>query len=178
LTACASASPPPPTTPSAIVRADVEQAETAERTRRHDLARAAYQRAVADAHDPASERYARREYAETLETWGELAEAIAQLEGAVAVRPDDAASWHDLGVLRFQKGDAAGATAALERAKQLAPRDPRPRTALAALHWQGHDYAAAAAEYRAMLGLDLPDKLRAKVEWALGELAHQTAAAP
>jgi Tfp pilus assembly protein PilF len=171
LVGCASA-PPKPVGPSDVVRADVDQAESSERIRRHDLARTAYERAVADAHDPASIRFARREYAETLETWGEVAEAIAQLEGAVAARPDDAASWHDLGILRSQQGDAAGAAVALEHAKQLAPSDPRPRTALAALHWRDHDYAAALAEYRAMLALDLPAKLRAKVEWAIGELSR------
>jgi Flp pilus assembly protein TadD len=178
LSGCATAPPPAPAGPSAIVRADVENAEAAERVRRHDLARARYQQAVADAHDPASQRFARREYAETLETWGELAEAIAQLEGAVAARPDDAASWHDLGILRFQQGDAAGAAEALGRAKQLAPRDVRPRTALAALYWQRRDYPAATAEYRALLDLDLPAKLRDKVTWALGELARVQAAAP
>jgi Flp pilus assembly protein TadD len=178
LVGCATAAPPAPTTPSAVVRADVDQAEQAERVRRHDLARTRYQQAVADAHDPASQRFARREYAETLESWGEVAEAIAQLEGAVAARPDDAASWHDLGILRFQQGDIPGAADALGRAKQLAPRDVRPRTALAALYWQRHDYTAAAAEYRALLDLDLPDKLRDKVNWALGELARVQAAAP
>lgn len=172
LAACATTPPPAPIGPSAQVRADIDQAETAERARRHDLARAAYQRAVADAHDPASQRFARREYAETLETWGELAEAIAQLQGAVAARPDDAASWHDLGFLRFQQGDTTGALAALERAKQLAPRDPRPRKTLAVIRWRTHDYAGAEAEYRGMLALDLPPQLRDKVEWAIRELAR------
>jgi Tfp pilus assembly protein PilF len=168
--ACATAAPPAPTGPSALVRADIDRAETAEKARRHDLARQHYQQAVADAHDPASQRFARREFAETLETWGELAEATAQLEGAVAARPDDAASWHDLGFLRFEQGDTAGALVALERSKTLAPRDPRPRKTLAVIRWRSHDYAGAEAEYRGMLGLDLPAGVRSKVEWAIGEL--------
>lgn len=161
---------PAPAGPSAAVRAEIEQAEAAERARRHDVARAHYQRAVAGARDAASVAFARREYAETLVTWGEYAEAIAQLEGALAARPD-AAAWHDLGLLRNNAGDARGALAALEQARALAPRDPRPRVALAALRWRSGDRAGAAAEYRALLELPLPERLRAKVRWALDQLA-------
>jgi eukaryotic-like serine/threonine-protein kinase len=161
---------PAPSGPSAQVRAEVEQAETAEQARRHDEARTHYERAVAAARDPDSVAFARREYAETLITWGEYPEAIAQLEGAVAVRPS-ASAWHDLGLLRNNRGDVPGALAALEQARALAPRDARPRVALAALRWRSGDRAGAAAEYRALLELPLPERLRAKVQWALGELA-------
>lgn len=161
---------PAPAGPGAQVRAEIEQAEAAERARRHDVARAHYERAIAGARDPASIAFARREYAETLITWGEYPEAIAQLEGALAARPD-AASWHDLGLLRHNRGDLRGALTALEQARALAPRDPRPRVALAALRWRSGDRAGAAAEYRALLDLPLPERLRAKVQWALGELA-------
>ena len=37
--------------------------------------------------------------------------------------------------------------------------------------WKRGDKASATREYRAMLALDLPERLRAKVEWALTELA-------
>lgn len=168
--ACAS-TPKAPKKPSATVRAEIEQAETAERARQHDVAREHYQRAVAAAKDRASIAFARREFAETLMTWGEVPEAIAQLEGVVAAAPDHAASWHDLGILRHNQGDSAGATTALERAKALVPEDPRPRIALAALRWQRGDRTGAQAEYRALLDLDLPTKLREKVKWALAELA-------
>lgn len=159
-----------PPGPSPQIRAEISQAETAERARRHDVARAHYQRAVADARDPDSIAFARREYAETLISWGEYPEAIAQLEGSLAARPS-AASWHDLGLLRNQRGDVRGAVTALEQARALAPRDARPRVALAALRWKSGDRAGAAAEYRALLELELPDRVRTKVEWALGELA-------
>jgi tetratricopeptide (TPR) repeat protein len=152
------------------VRAEVEHAEAAERTRRHDAAREHYRRAVAGARDPESIAFARREYAETLITWGEYPEAIAQLEGALAARPS-AAAWHDLGLLRNNRGDVPGALAALEQARALAPRDFRPRVTLAALRWKSGDRAGAAAEYRALLDLPLPERLRTKVQWALGELA-------
>jgi len=160
--------------PSAVVRAEIEQAEAAEKARQHDVARTHYQRAVDEARDPPSIAFARREYAETLISWGEYPEAIAQLERAIAARPD-AGAWHDLGLLRNNQGDVPGALAALEQARALAPRDPRPRVALAALRWKTGDRTGAATEYRALLGLDLPERLRAKVEWAIAELARAPA---
>lgn len=173
LVACAA--PKPVTTPSAVVVADVKRAEDAELRRDHDRARAEYEHAIADAHDPISEHFARREYADTLATWGEHAEMKRQLERAVALAPDDAASWHDLGLVYHHDGDDPQALAALERAKQLAPRDYRPRIALAALRWSRHDTGGAAAEYRALLDLDLPPRLREKVRWALDQLAKAPA---
>jgi Flp pilus assembly protein TadD len=168
LAACAHA---PPRGPAAAVRAEVEQAEAAERSRRHDVARRHYQRAIAQARDPASIAFARHEYAETLVTWGEAPEARAQLEIAAAADPSDPGVWHDLGLLRHHAGDDPGAIQALGRAVELAPADPRPRTALAALHWKRGDRPSAARAYRALLELDLPERLRARVEWALAELA-------
>lgn len=174
LAACAHAAPASgqsPPGPAAEVRAEVDRAEAAEQSRRHDLAREHYQRAIALARDADSVGLARHEYAETLVTWGELPEARAQLELAVAAQPGDAGAWHDLGWVRHNTGDDPGAIAALARAEQLAPRDVRPRITLAALYWQRGDKASAAREYRGMLALELPDRLRAKVEWALAELA-------
>jgi Flp pilus assembly protein TadD len=168
LGACAHAKP---AEPSMVVRTEVERAEQAEKARQHDVARTHYQRAVAEAKDPPSIAFARREFAETLISWGEIAEAIAQLEGAVAAQPKDAAAWHDLGILRHNQGDDLRALDALEHAREASPRDPRPRVALAALRWSRGDRAGAAVEYRALLELDLPDRLREKVKWALSELA-------
>lgn len=161
-----------PARPSTTVHAEIEQAERHERARRHDRARAHYQRAIAAARDPGSVAFARREYAESLVTWGEYAEAIAQLEVVVRARPDDPSAWHDLGVLHHHQGDDARATRALERARDLAPRDPRPRIALAALRWKRGDREGAAREYRALRELELPARVRAKVDWALAELAR------
>lgn len=170
LAACAHAAAVRPG-PAADVRAEVDHAEAAEQARRHDLARAHYQRAIALARDDDSVGFACHEYAETLVSWGELSEARAQLERAVAAQPGEASAWHDLGLLRHNAGDDPGAIEALARAEQLAPGDVRPRTALAALYWRRGDRASAAREYRGMLALELPDRLRAKVEWALAELA-------
>ena len=166
------ARPAPPRAPSAIVRAEVDQAEAAERLRKHDVARTHFQRAVASAKDPPSIAFARREYAETLISWGEYPEAIAQLDRVVEVVPGDAAAWHDLGILRHNQGDDARAMIALEKARDLSPQDPRPRIALGALRWKRGDKPGATAEYRALLELDLPDRVREKVKWALGELAR------
>ena len=171
--AAACAHSPAPRGPTAEVRAEIARAEAAEKARRHDVARAHYERAIAAARDPDSTAYARHEYAETLVSWGEAPEARAQLEAAVAAKPGDPGAWHDLGLLRHQAGDEPGAIQALARAEELAPRDVRPRTALAALYWRLGDRTNAAREYRAMLELDLPDRLRAKVEWALAELAKR-----
>jgi Flp pilus assembly protein TadD len=164
----------PPSGPTADVRSEITQAETAELARRHDVARAHYERAVASAHDPVSVFFARREYAETLITWGEDEAAVIQLERALDARPaspGSAAAWHDLGILRHHRGDVPGAITALTRARELAPRDVRPRVTLAAVRWRAGDRAGAEAEYRALLALDLPPRLRSKVQWALGELA-------
>jgi Flp pilus assembly protein TadD len=157
--------------PALVVRTEITAAETAEKARRHDLARAHYQRAIDAARDPDSIAFARHEYAETLVTWGEAPEARAQLEIAAAANPGDASVWHDLGILRHDAGDDPGAIQALAHAEELAPNDARPRTALAALYWRRGDKANAAREYRGMLELELPERLRAKVEWALAELA-------
>jgi Flp pilus assembly protein TadD len=169
--AAACTHPAPPRGPSVTVRGEIDQAETAEKARRHDVARQHYQRAIHEARDPDSIAFARHEYAETLVTWGEAPEARAQLEIAVVAKPDDPGAWHDLGMLRHHAGDDPGAIAALARAETLAPDDVRPRKALAALYWTRGDKASATREYRGMLALELPERVRAKVEWALAELA-------
>jgi tetratricopeptide (TPR) repeat protein len=161
---------PAPTGPAAATRAAIERAEDAELHRDHATARARYQDAIAHAPDGPSQIFARREFASTLEAWGEVPGAIAQLEAIVALDPKHAPSWHDLGILRHAQGDDAGAATALRTAEALAPTDPRPRIALAALLWSQGDRAGAAAEYRVLLGLDLPVRVRTKVEWALHQL--------
>jgi Tfp pilus assembly protein PilF len=183
LAACAA--PHHPAEPHPDVRAEVRAAEDAERARRHDLARARYEHAIADAKDPESEGYARGRFGETLLTWGEDREGTAQLEASVAAYPDDPAPWHDLGLVREQAGDLQGAVDAFQHAEKLAPTDWRPRTSLAELRWNlatrcfkaapPHDRCAALveatrAEYRALLELGLPDRLRTKVQWALEQL--------
>lgn len=166
---------PAPASPAAVTRRAVADAEAALRRRDYDAARAGYERAAADAPDPPSEAFARRELADMHLLFDERAEAAAALERLVALRPRDAAAWHDLGIVRHALADVDGAAAALGQARTLAPADPRPRVALAALLWQRGDRDGAAREYRALLDLDLPPRLRDKVEWALRELARPPA---
>ncbi|MCX5742919.1 MAG: hypothetical protein NT062_10530 [Proteobacteria bacterium] len=163
----------PTATPSVRVRAEIRLAEDAERARRHDEARRHYQAAIAAAADPPSRDYAHHTFASTLISWGELDEATTHLEAAVLATPDDAGAWHDLGLVRHALGHDPTAIIALQRARDLRPNDPRPRIALAALQWKRGDRAAATSEYKALLALDLPDKVREKVEWALAVLAKE-----
>ncbi|MFN0248912.1 MAG: tetratricopeptide repeat protein [Kofleriaceae bacterium] len=163
-------------TPSAPVRVAVEKAETAEKARKHDDARRHYQAAIATAKDPASIAFARREFADTLITWGEYPEATAQLEGVTRASPSDPSAWHDLGMLYFNRGDAARAIVSLEKARSLAPEDERPRKTLAVIKWKRGDFEGARAEYRGMLELPLPEKTRASVEWAIADLTKRIAA--
>jgi tetratricopeptide (TPR) repeat protein len=152
------------------VKVEIERAEDAERARQHDQAEAHYRAAIAAADKPRAKAWAHREFAETLATWGRLADAIHELEAAGAATPGDPAIWQDLGILRHKQADDRGALEALGRAKQLAPKDARPRIALAALYWSSGDRTQALAEYRALLDLDLPDRVREKVRWAIGVL--------
>jgi tetratricopeptide (TPR) repeat protein len=152
------------------VKVEIERAEDAERARQHDQAEAHYRAAIAAADKPWAQSWAHREFAETLATWGRLDDAIHELEAAGAATPDDPAIWQDLGILRHKQADDRGALEALGRAKQLAPKDARPRIALAALYWSSGDRTQALAEYRALLDLDLPDRVREKVRWAIGVL--------
>jgi len=163
--------PQAPHEPSPAVRSDIDAAETAERARQHDVARERYQRAVTEAGDAPSIAYARKSFGETLASWGEYAEAIAQYQGAIAAAPTDAQAWHDLGVL-YEKQQDDRALAAVERSHELAPRDIPPLKTLALLYWKHGNYAAATTTYKQLLDLDIPDGLRRQVEWALDQLAR------
>jgi tetratricopeptide (TPR) repeat protein len=185
------------TGPSNAVKLEIERAERAEENRDHQVARKHYETAIDLAKDPISAGFARREFAETLISWGEIESAHRQLDKSVATNPNDPIAWQMLGLLRANDTvkDLPGAFAALEKAKQLAPRAWIPRRDLAALHFKlgaGRDAdpdpataakhrAAALAEYKAMLELDLPTRLRDKVKWAIDVLtgyAPEPAAQP
>jgi Flp pilus assembly protein TadD len=165
--ACAARS----TGPSAATVSAVEKAEAAERRRDHAAALALYRDAIAGATDPASERFARRELADSLIAWGEYEPASVELGKLTVLAPGDPAAWHDLGMVRHKLGDVSGAAAAFRSARAAAPDDARPRIALAAMLWKSGDRAGARAEYEALLGLPLPDRIREKVEWAIAQLS-------
>lgn len=180
LALCACVKQPVNTGPSNAVKLEVERAEKAEEAREHDKARKHYELAIASAKDPQSIGFARREFAETLATWGEIESARGQLEKAVAATPDDPVAWQMLGIVRASDAikDIPGAFAALEKSKQLAPRSYIPRRDLAVLHWKVGERDKALAEYKAMLEIDLPERLREKVKWAIDELSKPTSTTP
>lgn len=157
--------------PAAATQGHLRTAEAALERRDYDAARAAYDRAVDTAPDATSARLAVRERADARLFLGDLEGAAADLARLTALAPREPAAWHDLGIVRANLGDRDGAATALSRARDLAPDDARPRLALAALLWSGGDRDGAAREYRAVLALDLPDNVRAKVNWALAALA-------
>jgi len=78
-----------------------------------------------NAADPAA-HYA---YAVELANAGRNAEAVAEFERAVSLKPDDYLLWQELGRLREDSGDTSGSLRALRRAIQLAPYYSEP-------HWQ------------------------------------------
>jgi tetratricopeptide (TPR) repeat protein len=152
----------------------IERAEVEERGRRYDRARALYRRAQREAPDDLSRAYATRKLALALLFWGEYGPARRELERAVELRPDDVPSWHDLGIINHHLGDYRAAEDAFRQAIALRPREPRSRIALAALLWKQGQLSAAAREYRALLELELPRRIREKVEWAIRELEKRT----
>lgn len=165
-----------PHAPAAATRSLVGEAEGFERSRRYDLARERYQRALDTAPDPASAGFAATRFASALVFWGELEAARRMLEISVTRDPKRARAWHDLGLVRAELGDAGGGEHALRESVALAPADPRPRIALAALLVVGRRYAEAVAEYEALLAMELGEPRRRAVERALellrAELAH------
>lgn len=169
---------PAPRKPTNIVRSEIELAEDAEKARKHDEARVHYERAIAAATDPASVHFAHREFGETLATWGEVEEAKTHLEASVTAIADDPIAWQMLGIVRNKLGDIPGAFAALEKSKALAPRAWIPRRDLAVLHWKLGQREAALAEYKEMLTLNLPDRLREKVLWAIDQLSKPAPVSP
>jgi tetratricopeptide (TPR) repeat protein len=161
--------------PTATVKSEIDLAEAAERKRRHDVARVHYERAIAIATDPPSAAFARHKFGETLATWGEYREALAQLEQSVQAVGDNAIAWHDVGIVRHKLEDVPGAIAALERSRALAPEEVQPRVSLGVIRWKSGDLAGAKKEYEELLELELPDRLRTKVKWAIDQLTARLA---
>lgn len=117
--------------------------------------------------DDFNRAYAGRSYALALIFWGEYDRAETELERVVRWRRSDVASWHDLGMLRHRRGDMLGAEQSFRRAIALRKNNPRSRIALAALLWKARRWGAALTEYRALLELELPSRVRKKVQWAI-----------
>lgn len=164
--------------PAASTEALLVRARAEERARRYDRARALYQQAADTAPDRASAAHAWRQMASALLFWGEVEDGQRALERVVELRPGAVSAWHDLGVVRGSRGDAAGAETALRRAIALAPDEPRPRVALAAVYVQGRRWRDAITEYQALERLDLPDATRRAVTRALALCRAEAARTP
>ncbi len=171
---------PQPTTRVAVTtwQQELALAQQAERERRHFDARAHYQAAYRNATTAQAHADVARQFADTLLSWGEFADAQTQLELVVSHQPNQAAAWHDLGMVRHRLGLPAGAEVALRRAIGVAPAEPRPRIALAALLWSNHRLVDALREYQALRQLALPAAVRNKVDWAIAQLSRPASASP
>jgi tetratricopeptide (TPR) repeat protein len=80
--------------------------------------------------------------------------AVAHLTEAVALRPDFAEAWSDLGEARKALGDDPGAVKALERAVALAPEDAVAQTRLGAQYLEQGDAHSATAHLQQATRLD------------------------
>ena len=164
--------------PAGTWQNELALAQQAELKRQHFEARAHYEAAYQHANTAPAQAIVARQFADTLLSWGEFADAQTQLELVVLHQPNQAAGWHDLGMVRHRLGLPAGAEVALRRAVALAPTEPRPRIALAALFWANHRPADALREYQALRHLALPAAIRSKVDWAIAELSRPATATP
>ncbi len=159
--------------PSPATRTLVEAAEEAQLRRRYDLADQHYRQARTQAPDDVSRSFAALAHGRALIFWGEYARAEALLVEVCRLTPEQAGAWHDLGMLRYRRGDMAAAERAFARAMAAAPADARPRIALAALFWRQRRFAEALHAYEALRALALPAPVRDRVEWAIDTLRRQ-----
>jgi Flp pilus assembly protein TadD len=164
---------PPPAVPSTELQQLLDRAQQAERKRDYTAARALYEQGVKTAQDGRNRAYAEGELASALAFWGFYDEARAAYERAVQADPQLVRAWHDLGILRARSGDLVRAEQALQEAVKRAPREPRSRIALAALLMNRHKLDEAARHYRALLELDIPQRIRKAVKKALQLIARE-----
>jgi Flp pilus assembly protein TadD len=148
----------------------LRQAEDEEKLRHYSKARLLYLRAKRESPDDVSRAHAAAAYASALIFWGELPSARRELLEAIELRPGQPGMWHDLGHVEHELGDDEAAEAALRTSIELAPRDPRSRVSLAALLVRLGRFDEAISEYRVLLGLEIPDRVRTAIERTLPKL--------
>lgn len=173
--ACGSATPAPEP-PSQPTQDLLAQADAAEKERRYDRAQALYVQARRQAPDPASGAAAALAHGRALIFWGEYEQAEAALAEATRHAPRNPGAWHDLAMVRHERGDLAGAETAFRRSIAASPRDRRPRLALAALLWKQRRHPDALREYEALAQLALPERVHEQVQWAIATLRRQVMA--
>jgi tetratricopeptide (TPR) repeat protein len=169
MAACGSATPALEE-PGRATRDLLARADAAEKERRYDRAHALYVEARRQAPDPASGAAAALAHGRALIFWGDYEQAQAALEEATRHAPANPGAWHDLGMVRHERGDLTGAETAFRRSIAASPRDRRPRLALAALLWKQGRHPDALREYEALTELELPGRVREQVQWAIATL--------
>jgi tetratricopeptide (TPR) repeat protein len=85
---------------------------------------------------------------------GRLDEAEQGYRARLADHPDDADALHLLGMLRYQRGDAADGAHLLERALTLAPQDASIELSVASLQFRNGEHSAAQRGFERALSLD------------------------
>jgi tetratricopeptide (TPR) repeat protein len=105
------------------------------------------------------------------------AEARLQLEKAIALYPQFAAAWNDLGVVHMNSGDRAAARAAFEKAIEFDPNYPRAHRNLAMLTFSEGRNDEAAALLEKTLASDPLDPQALTLMAQLQLLAGKTEAA-
>jgi len=88
----------------------------------------------------------------------EAAKAASELQQAVALRPDFAEAWSDLGESRKNLFDADGALAAFRRAVELNPDDAVAQTRLGSKLLDAHEAHEAVSHLEAAVRLDPKDQ--------------------
>ena len=101
-------------------------------------------------------------------SWAErgenLEEAFRLIEKAVELEPGSGAITDSLGWAHYQRGDYEIAVGHLETAASLEPSDPTITDHLGDVYWRLGRPIEAKYEWRRVLELDAPEKLRAEVQ--------------
>ena len=97
----------------------------------------------------------------------QLTDAIAELESATRLRPEDYFLWQELGRLREENGDSEGAIIALEKATSLAPHYAQPHWQLGNALLRNDRLTAAFKELRVAAASD-PDLFPSLMDLAFG----------
>jgi predicted O-linked N-acetylglucosamine transferase (SPINDLY family) len=103
---------------------------------------------------------------------GRIDDALARLHDAIALAPQRAEAWHNLGVLEATRTPAEAALAAFAEAARLRRDWAEPLYAAGHLHFLRGDYAAAQGAFEAALARD-PDHVAASVDLAQALLRRQ-----
>ncbi|UCE23450.1 MAG: tetratricopeptide repeat protein [Candidatus Zixiibacteriota bacterium] len=103
---------------------------------------------------------------------GQYEQAVQSFYEEIAVHPDNAAAWRELGVTYYRMGEMAKADDALKQANTIAP-DARTHLFFGLIYEQQGEYEKAIDAYAASLNLNPTGKTREKVSAHLDQLIYQ-----